>query len=292
MAEERPKGRVASPTSLLLWLLLPLLIGIGISLLIPQPVIGVIVLSDAIFFPTAEDLITQIEYAYEAPEVRAVVLVLDSPGGTVTDTEAVYLELARLRTRKPVVTMVHGLAASGAYYLAVGTDEIVAGPSAPIGNVGVITQLPPRPELLEDIVSTGPYKLWGAPRDVLLRRMEVIKQGFFQAVALGRGDRLQIDAEILLRGEIWPAGMALEMGLIDELGSRTRAIERAAELARVAHYQVADLRVLAGIPDDPVVPFFQTTEDGLQTPYPRLPGLYLLYIPPFEGVPAAEGGAP
>ncbi len=122
----------------LLWWAIPaLIIGILLSLLIPKPVIGVIRLNDAIYAQTANDLIAQITYAREHPEVRAVVLVLDSPGGTVVDTEAVYMELSRLRQSKPVVTWVSGMAASGAYYLSSGTDYVVAVPSSEVGNVGV-----------------------------------------------------------------------------------------------------------------------------------------------------------
>ena len=79
------------------WILPALVIGILLSLLIPKPVIGVIRLNDAIYAATAKDLIAQIDYARDDPNIKAVVLILDSPGGTVVDTEAVYLELARLR---------------------------------------------------------------------------------------------------------------------------------------------------------------------------------------------------
>ena len=119
----------------LLWLALPLVIGLLVASLVPQPVIGIIRLEDAIYSYSAQDMIKQIEYAGKHPEVRAVVLVIDSPGGTVVDTEAVYLELAKLRTKKPVVTVINGMAASGAYYLSVGTDYIYAKPSSLVGNI-------------------------------------------------------------------------------------------------------------------------------------------------------------
>src|SRR5512140_1269357 len=134
------------------WVLPALVIGILLSLLVPKPVIGVIRLNDAIYAATAKDLIAQIGYARDDPSVKAVVLILDSPGGTVVDTEAVYLELARLRRTKPVVTWVSGMAASGAYYLSVGTDYILAVPSSEVGNVGVIGYLPSSPMILENTI--------------------------------------------------------------------------------------------------------------------------------------------
>ncbi len=262
------------------WLLPALVIGILLSLLIPKPVIGVIRLNDAIYASTARDLIAQIAYARDDPKVKAVVLILDSPGGTVVDTEAVYLELARLRQTKPVGTWVSGMAASGAYYLSVGTDYVVAVPSSEAGNVGVIGYLPSAPSIIEDTVSTGPYKLWGSPRDTTVREIEMIKQGFLQAVQLGRGSRLKAASEVVLRGEIWPAAQALRLGLIDRLGSETDAYEEAARLAHIWHYQIADLRPLAVTQMLPIpLGFFQQTEDGIQLPYPSEAGLYMLYMP-------------
>ena len=155
----------------ILLLVVALAVGIIIAALIPRPAVGVIYLRDSLNAFSSAELITQIQHAVDDPEIRSVVLVVDSPGGTVIDTEAVYLELARLRERKPVVTMAQGVAASGAYYLAAGTDYIFAGPSSPVGNVGVLSSLPPAPTVFEDIVSTGPYKLFGSERDAQLRQI-------------------------------------------------------------------------------------------------------------------------
>ncbi len=264
---------------LLLWIALPLILGVLIAAALPQPVIGVIYLNDAIYSYSARDMITQLNYAREHPEIRAVVLAIDSPGGTVADTEAVYLELLRLRATKPVVTSVGSMSASGAYYLSVGSDYIFARPTSEVGNVGVIGYLPPAPFIFEDIASTGPYKLWGSPRDTLMRELEMIKQSFYQAVRLGRGDRLQVGPEVILRGQIWPGSEALRMGLIDALGSESEAVEKAANLARVANYQTADLRELAGI-QPAYSPFFFQSPEGISMPYPKEPGIYLLYVPP------------
>src|SRR5512136_2622025 len=81
----------------LLWIALPLIVGVLIAAAIPRPVIGILYLNDAIYPDTARNLIAQISAARQRPEVRAVVLAVDSPGGTVADTEAVYSELLRLR---------------------------------------------------------------------------------------------------------------------------------------------------------------------------------------------------
>ncbi len=264
----------------LLWIALPLLLGVFAASNIPQPVVGVIHLDDAIYSYTASDLIAQIDYAREHTEIKAVVLALNSPGGTVVDTEAVYLELERLRAVKPVVASVNGMAASGAYYLAVGTDYIYAKPTSEVGNVGVIGYLPPVPFIYEDIISTGPYKLWGSPRDAYLREIEMIKQVFYEAVSLGRGDALKVGPEIVLRGQLWTGAEAVEMGIIDAIGTENDAVAKAAELAHLRNYGTADLYDLAGLQTASAGLFFQANSAGVSLPYPNKPGLYLLFIPP------------
>ncbi|OGO47119.1 MAG: hypothetical protein A2Z30_04100 [Chloroflexi bacterium RBG_16_64_43] len=267
------------------WVGLALLLAAGIlvALLIPRPVVGTIYLNTPIEAVSAREVIAQIDEARNNPRVRAVVLVLDSPGGTVADTEAVYLELARLRGAKPVVSTIGTMAASGAYYLAVGSDFIFAMPTSQVGNVGVIGSLPPRPSVVEDVASTGPYKLFGGPRDSFLRQLEAVKVGFIQAVSLGRGERLMLTTEEIARGEIYLGSDALRLGLVDALGGPSQAAAHAARMAHIAHYAVADLRELAGLPAATFVPFFYMAEDGRATAYPLEAGLFLLYVPPAEG---------
>jgi protease-4 len=262
----------------LLWLALPLVLGIFIASIIPKPIVGVIRLDDAIYPATARDMIAQIDYAIDHPEIRAVVLAFDSPGGTVVDTEAVYMELAKLRAKKPVVTAVNGMAASGAYYLSAGTDYIYAKPTSLVGNIGVISYLPPTPFIFEEIISTGPYKLFGSTRDSDMRQTDMIKEGFFQAVMLGRGDRLKVDAEIVLSGKIWLGTEAVRIGIADEIGSEADAFNKAAALARVANYKTVDLRRMANI-ENPSAAFFLKSPEGVILPYPTKPGMYLLFIP-------------
>ena len=264
---------------ILLWIALPLIVGVLIAAAIPRPVIGIIHLDTAIDSYSASDMIAQIDYARQHSEVRAVVLMVDSPGGTVADTESVYMELLRLRQAKPVVTSIGTMAASGAYYLSVGTDYIIANPTSIVGNIGVIGTMPESPTIFEGLVSTGPYKLWGEPRDTFQREMEMVKQGFYQAVTLGRGDRLTIGPQVVLTGRIWLGSEAQRIGLIDALGPQSDAITMAAHLAHIGNYQVADLAALAGIQSSSYS-FFVQSPDGVTLPYPNQTGIFLLYIPP------------
>lgn len=265
--------------NILLWLVIPLILGLLAASAVPRPVVGVIRLEDAIYTYSAQNTIKQIQYAIDHPEVRAVVLVMDSPGGTVVDTESIYMELTRLREKKPIVTVVNGMAASGGYYLSVNTDYIFAKPTSLVGNIGVIGYLPPSPFVIEDIITTGPYKLWGAPRDSDMRQVEMIKEGFFQAVKLGRGDKLTGSDAVTFSGQIFSGIDGLKLGIIDEFGTENDGAKKAAELAKVANYEILDLAEPAGVVA-PTYFFFMTDADGITLPYPREAGVYLLYIPP------------
>jgi protease-4 len=270
-----------------LYAIIPLVIGILLSLFVQRPQIGVITLNDAIASGTAQELETQIIYARTHPEIKAVILVLNTPGGTVTDTESVYMELARLRQTKPVITMVEGMAASGGYYLLSGTDYVFAKPSSTIGNIGVLGYLPTPPTVISGLYSTGPYKLWGEPQASFIGELEMLKQGFYHAVLLGRGSRLKAPADVILRGQVYTGSDALRMGLIDELGSISQAYDKAAQMAHIAHYQVVDLKRPSGVlpPLTTVSGFFQTDKNGNTLSLPKDPGIYLLYVPNVEVKP-------
>lgn len=267
----------------LVWLLVPLGLGILISLLIPRPAVGVIYMDDAIFSTTARDLNEKIIAARTNPDIKALVLVLNSPGGTVSDTESVYRELLLLRQSKPVVTVIEGMAASGGYYLASASDYIFSKASSEVGNIGVIGYLPDSPIALETVYSTGPYKMWGMPRESFVREMEMLKRQFLQVVRQGRGERLKMTDEEILGGQVYSAGDALRLGLVDRFGSVSDGLDKAASLAGISHFETVDMDGLVSAQATPE-PFFQGSADGLISSYPRKAGLYFLYVQPAEEV--------
>ena len=269
----------------LFWIIFTLALGVLASLLIPSPMVGTIVLDDSIYSISAQEMITQLRYARDNPQIRAVVLKMNTPGGTVSDTESVYREIMELRQTRPVVVVVEGMAASGGYYLASAADYVIAKASSEVGNIGVITVLPDSPMVMEGVYSTGPYKMWGMPKETSIQEMEMLKQGFYQAVIKGRGDKLKTNQDTILSGQIFAGSEALRLGLIDELGSFSDGVNKAAEMAKIANYQVENLRSLSGLKDPVVrqaVGFYKQTKDGEVTNLPRQGGTYLLYIPPME----------
>jgi protease-4 len=274
-----------SAKNIFFFIILPLLIGLLLSAFIPSPKIGIITIDDAIDSVETDLAVKQIRYAENHSEIRAVLLILNCPGGTINGTELIYLELLKLRQTKPIVTMVQGLSASGAYYISAGTNYIFANPSSMVGNIGVIGTIPSKPRVFEEEYSTGPYKFWGWPQDEYIRQMDMMKSSFLQAVLNGRGTKLKIGSEQILRGEIYPANEAYRLGLIDELGPLGNSIDKAAEIAHISHYQIVDLqqkiyeesKTTTNVPGG----LFEVDEKGNPTEKLRNPGLYFLYIPDY-----------
>lgn len=282
MAPKKVKSMGWDQKQLLVFIILPTLLGLILSTLIPQPVIGTITMTKTIDDLETDRIISRLRYAQNNPEIRAVVLIQDCPGGTVSGTELIYMEVLKLRQTKPVVTMVQGMSASGSYYIAAASDYIIANPSSMIGNVGIVGNIPSKPRVYEEEYSTGPYKLWGWPQDYYIRLMDIMKATFLQAVLNGRGTKLQIPPEQVLRGEVYSAIEAVRLGLIDTIGPQSDAIEKAADISHISHYEVVDL-------DKKVMEtkstttraggnIFELDESGNPTGKLREPGLYYLYM--------------
>jgi protease-4 len=182
----------------------------------------------------------------EDRRVRAVVLDIDSPGGSATTTDYIYTELRKLAARKPVVAFVRGIGASGAYFLAVGATKIVATRSSLVGSIGVITIRPVAEELLGKIgvrvavSKSGPLKGMGSPfvamtEEEQAKDQEMVDrffQHFLDVVAEGRKVSHET-ARSWATGEVFWGEEALGRGLVDELGDLDRATELAAQLAHI-----------------------------------------------------------
>lgn len=276
-----------SPLRLILLFLvvivLPLALGLYLApRAVPTPKIGVIRLNYEISNATAFEFREQLLYARDDPAIKAVVIVINSPGGTASDSEDLYMDVLAARQEIPVVATVDFLAASGAYYIAAATDAIYAKPGSAIGSIGVISSLPDTPFLEEDILTTGPYKSFGGTQDGFVRRAETLKFAFLQAVANGRADRLNADLDLLSRAEIFDGVRALELGLIDGLISTSEAFDKAASLAGLRDYEIVELYPLTFGEDGPVafgtyqVPVVDQ-EKLWASPVDLPPGLYYLY---------------
>ncbi|MFN2156693.1 MAG: S49 family peptidase [Anaerolineae bacterium] len=231
--------------SLALWVLLPLLVGVPLAFFaVPGPQVAVIRFEGVIWQESIPYLSSMLDVARDDRAIRAVVLEIDSPGGDVTATEELYFRLLELRQEKPLVVTVDYLAASGGYYLAAAADHIISKPATLVGNVGAITFLPSVDEQRvtdEDYVSTGPYKFSGGTRGDYALQIELAKRAFLEAVYSQRGQKLAVEPDQLASGEVFMGLQALQLGLIDDLGANSEAVQQAADLAHLRNYRVTDL---------------------------------------------------
>ncbi len=178
--------------------------------------------------------------------VRAVVLEIDSPGGSAPASDYLYRSVARLAADKPVIAFVRGLGASGAYMVSCAATKIVALPGSIVGSIGVISVNPVMKDLLSRIgiemtvTKSGPYKDMGAfYRDATdeerEKQKELVTQFFDDFVELVAAHRnLSVDeVRELATGEIYTGKQARENGLVDELGDMETALDLASKLGNV-----------------------------------------------------------
>jgi len=182
------------------------------------------------------------------PEVKAILLRVDSPGGAVAPSQEIYDTLKDIQSEgeKKLVTSMGTVAASGGYYIASATDMIVANPGTLTGSIGVIMELTNLEGLMQKIgiesvtIKSGENKDVGSPfrkmkpaeRAILQNVLDDVHSQFIEAVAEGRS--LGVDAvRKLADGRIFSGRQAKNLGLVDELGGLEAAIQLAAELGGI-----------------------------------------------------------
>ncbi len=182
----------------------------------------------------------------ESKRVPAVVVDIDSPGGSASASDDLFLALERLASKKPLVASIRGTGASGAYLAAMAAQRVVANPSAIVGSIGVISAGPRIPSLLERLgVSVSESRAghlkgmgapWRAPSDEETAKeralVEAIYDAFIRRVAHARRLPEETVRE-LATGEVWLGEQARALGLVDEIGDTERAVEIAADMAGV-----------------------------------------------------------
>ena len=182
--------------------------------------------------------------------VRAVVLRVNSPGGSAFASDRIAREVQRLReSRKPVIVSMGDTAASGGYYVAAPGDEIIAAPSVITGSIGIyafkldVAGLAAKLGLNTETVSRGAradlysmFRGWNdGERQAMFTRMDYHYRQFLRTVAAGRKQKgiSEHRADQLGKGKIYTGAQALPLGLVDRLGSVTDAIDEAARRGRV-----------------------------------------------------------
>ena len=199
-----------------------------------------------------KETITDLQKLRKNKDVKAVVIRVNSPGGSAYASEQIWHEIQLLRAEKPVIISMGGLAASGGYYISCGANEIWAEPMTLTGSIGIFGMIPDASELLTqklglsfDVVKTNTMSDFGSfsrpfNANESAKLQAYVNQGyelFTGRVAGGRG-MAQDSVKAIAEGRVWTGEQAKKIGLIDKLGNLDDAIDAAAKLAEVEKYTV------------------------------------------------------
>ena len=204
---------------------------------IPLPFVGAERLGDVTLNQQARNLMRD-------PQCGALVLYIDSGGGSATASESMAAALREFAKSRPLVVYMGGVAASGGYYIATPAHWIVAQPGTITGSIGVLMGKLVNNDMLKKlrfnaysylrgdnadwIASESPFS--DAQREMVQHSIESIYELFLGRVAESRG-KTRDEVDEIAGGRVWTGAQALELGLVDELGSLRRALDKARDLA-------------------------------------------------------------
>lgn len=198
--------------------------------------------------PTGSDaLLRHIRKAREDKEVKAIVLRMNTPGGSAAASQEIAEEIEKVqKAGKIVVTSMGDVAASGGYWIAAGTNRIVANPATTTGSIGVIWSVANLQELYRKIgvgqetIKSGTFKDMGSPARSITPEEKALLQGMvddifeqFVAVVVKGRNLDENKVRSLADGRIYTGRQAKELGLVDELGNMYDAIDIAAQMAGI-----------------------------------------------------------
>ena len=201
---------------------------------------------------TTKETITDLQKLREDDDVKAVVIRVNSPGGSAFASEQIWHEIQLLRAEKPVVVSMGAMAASRGYYISCGANKIISEPMTLTGSIGIFGMIPDASELLTeklgltfDVVKTNAMSDFGATGRPFnagesAKMQNFVNRGyelFTSRVAGGRG-LAQDSVKVVGEGRVWTGEQALKIGLVDQLGNLDDAVKAAAELAELEKYSI------------------------------------------------------
>lgn len=197
----------------------------------------------------------EIREARQDSSIKAIVLRVNSPGGSALASELIWREVKLAADQKPTVVSMGNLAASGGYYIACAADSIVANPTTLTGSIGVFGLIPNANELIDgklgiknEVVNTNKLSdmpsltraLTDEEKQIMQEMVENVYSTFVSHVAEGRNMTYeQVDA--IGQGRVWTGENALKLGLVDKLGTLDDAIAIAKNMAKLDTYRVVKL---------------------------------------------------
>ena len=200
-----------------------------------------------------ESIIKALKKVRKSKSIKAVVLRVNSPGGSALASELIWRELELTKKEKPLVVSMGNLAASGGYYIACNANKIYAEPSTITGSIGVFGMIPNMKQFADNIginaeqvgtnKNSNGYSVFEPMTDsfrmVTTESIEDIYKTFVTRVADGRNMTFA-EVDSIAQGRVWSGTEALSNGLVDELGSLEDAIKAAADLAQVSEYRTTN----------------------------------------------------
>jgi len=200
---------------------------------------------------TSDKLFKQLNLIEKNPKVKAIVMRINSPGGSALESDIILNELLEVQRTKPIIVSMGDVAASGGYYIACNADYIYADPMTITGSIGVVSIFPNLDKMGDSIgvnsssVKFGKYSdllnVWEKPNASDLSAMQSsmmeIYDEFKSHVAYGRNMTLN-QVENIAQGRVWSSVQAKNNGLIDEIGDLNDATAKAAEIAGISSYAI------------------------------------------------------
>jgi protease IV len=210
-----------------------------------EPRIGVVVLRGVIL--DSKNTVDLLKKYRKDDRVKAIIVRVDSPGGSVAASQEIYREIVRTLPLKKVVISMGNVAASGGYYVAVAGNRIMANPGTLTGSIGVVMQFSNVQELMQkigvslEVVKSGAFKDIGSPARKMKAEERLLLEGVIRNVhqqfvdTVAQARRLpKPEVEKLADGRIFTGEQAKTLGLVDELGSMEEAVEMTKKLARIS----------------------------------------------------------
>jgi len=248
----------------------------------------------------SEKISAEIRKARLDDKIKAIVLRVNSPGGSALASDVIWREVVLAKAAKPVVVSMGDVAASGGYYIACAADSIVAQPNTITGSIGVFGVLMNVQKLINnklgimvDTVKTNRFADLGTPfRPLTSLETDIIQNGvneiyldFITKVAEGRGMKVA-DVDSIGQGRVWSGEDALAIGLVDKLGGIGDAIKIAANMAKVENYRVLEFPVQK----DPIQAIMeQISGKGEEVFLKARLGQYFKYVKDVEELMRMEG---
>ena len=210
-----------------------------------KPQIGILQIKGIIL--DAEEYLMAIKEMAKKKSIKAIVVRIDSPGGSVGASQEIFEELKKTRNLKPVIVSMGSVAASGAFYVALGGTKIFASPGTITGSIGVVLEIPNIEKLLKKIgiesetIKSGAYKDTGSiyrpltpeEKKYLTKKVKLIHDQFIKAISEER--KISIEkVKSFADGRIFTGEEAKSLGLVDKIGNFWDAVEEAKKMAKIS----------------------------------------------------------